>query len=285
MTTDFSRRIIAELREIEAEFLGLPAAQEPVFLGQEQLKRRVKPFLNRDRPFPHTLIVGEPGVGKTVLARWLAYQKGEPFQENLAPVAVEDLLERGLFLIDEAHNQTRPERLFPIMEAPGRELTILAASTQPEKLDSAFRSRFFLKLHMGRLDESDMGLIVRHLAEKPIDDDTVNLFASASAGNPRQAELIMETAHGIDSYDAEEVLSTCGITAEGLDQLHMTYLKTLHSLRRPVGLIQLSAVSFVDESTLRGHERLLLEQDLIELSSKGRSLTKLGKAYVDELER
>ena len=115
-------------------------------------------------------------------------------------------------------------------------------------------------------------------------DESVEVLAKAAAGNPRQAERIVETAKGLDTHDPETVLSTCRITADGLTDLHLRYLEALTDLRRPVGLNQLATVLWSDEQTVRETERLLLEYGLVELSSSGRSLTRNGKRYVELLD-
>jgi Holliday junction resolvasome RuvABC ATP-dependent DNA helicase subunit len=266
------------LRTLDDISLG---AYPAVFLGQDQVKEQLQPFFKLPQ-FPHTLIAGEPGLGKTQLGRWIAYENRVGFEEFLCPVKPEELPERGVVLLDEIHKQRHPEWLFPIMEKSVT-VTLLGATTRPELLEPAFASRFFQRIQLRRYEQKDMELIVRHLAEGEIDDEAVRIFAQASAGNPRQAERIMATAAGIGSYEPSEVLRRCRITADGIDDVQLNYLATLSKMNRPVGIAQLATLMYVDEQTTRDRERLLVEHDLVLLEPNGRALTRKGKAYVAKL--
>jgi Holliday junction resolvasome RuvABC ATP-dependent DNA helicase subunit len=193
-------------------------------------------------------------------------------------VTPEQLPAAGIVLLDEAHRQTRPEPLWPFME--NRHVTIIGATTRPEKLEPAFKSRFFLQLHLERYEDEAIEELMYHMIpEWPRMD--ISLLAKAAAGNPRQAERIIETAKGLGTLTPESVLSTCRITADGLTDMHLRYLEALEGQRRPVGLNQLATILWSDEQTVRETERLLLEYKLVELSSSGRTLTRKGKRYVE----
>lgn len=253
---------------------------ETPFFGQENIKKQIEPFFGRSRPFPTTLILGPPGIGKTRLARWIAERRRSAFEEMLCPVQPEQLPTAGIVLLDECHRQTRPEPLWPFME--NRQVTIIGATTRPEKLEPAFKSRFFLQLHLKRYADSAIEEMIRHLTED-WPDEHVKVLAQAAAGNPRQAERIVETAKGLNSNDPETVLSTCRITADGLTDLHLRYIRALGKFRRPIGINQLSIVLWSDDQTIKEAERLLISLDLIELSSTGRTLTRRGQNYLRHL--
>lgn len=257
---------------------GTGQIPEATFLGQDDLKDQIRPFFKAER-FPHTLLTGVPGTGKTELARWIANRSQAPLEEALAPISVTEIPDEGFVLIDEAHRQKQPEPLFALMGGDKVTVTILAATTRPELLDAAFRSRFFLQLHISRYSQDDMRLIVKHLAAREIDEDAVDKFASASAGNPRQAERIMETANLVNNYDPGTVLSTCRINGDGLTITHLDYLAALGRSVRPSGLTQLSLLIGRDETSIREAERLLVDLGLVQLTSSGRTLTVLGKRY------
>lgn len=253
---------------------------QPDFIGQQAIKRQVDPFLKSPEPFPNTLILGEPGIGKTRLARWIAYQRGETFTELLCPVNPSDI-DTQVVLLDECHQQRKPEPLFEIME--NDHVTVLGATTRPAQLDPAFRSRFFLELHLRPYPLNEMQEMIQYLAEDDISDEDVMVFASAAAGNPRQAERIMATAKRMGTFDPSRVLATCRITADGLTEMHLKYLGKLNTLKRPVGLNQLATLLYSDEQTLRNLERVLTEYGLIELTSGGRLLSSAGRKYLREM--
>jgi len=253
----------------------------PVFIGQRAVKRQIKPFLNATEAFPNTLILGEPGIGKTNLARWIAHERDESFAERLCPVAPGDIDEK-VVLLDECHQQRTPEPLFEIME--NRHVTVLGATTRPSQLNPAFRSRFFLELHLMPYPVNEMHELVRHLAGENIPDDAAAIFASASAGNPRQAERIVMTAKRMNTYDPNRVLAICRITADGLTEMHLRYLSKLKEMKRPVGLNQLAMLLYSDDQTLRNLERVLTEYKLIELLPNGRVISSKGGEYLKRLD-
>lgn len=250
--------------------------EKPYWYGQESLITQITPFMESDRPFPHIILLGEPGLGKSHLARYIAYKRNETFEEILAPVDPITMPTRGIVLLDEVHRQRSPELLFEGMkqEAP----TIFAATARPDLVDRAFRSRFFLELHMKPYTAESMTALIgnRIRASK----ETLELLGTAAGGNPRQAEKIAEVAIRLDTDDPAEILAICQITADGLTIDHIEYLKLLNKLKKPVGVSQIVTLSYSDEQTIKTTERVLLEFDLIQLSQNGRKITRAGIDYI-----
>ena len=246
-------------------------------IGQQVVRSQIKPYLNAVT-FPHSLILGPPGIGKTHLARWIAAKRGDPFEEFLAPVRAEQLPQDGMVLIDEAHRQGRPEFLFPLMEKGL--VTLMAATTRPELLDPAFVSRFTLRLDLDLLAQEDMETLIAQYLDTDAD---VSKLATAAAGNPRQAERIAKTARALDSLDPELILEAVRINADGLDDVHLKILRTMRRISRPVGVAQIATMLYTSEQDIKEHERLLMHYDLIDLTAGGRMLTKKGQKYADAI--
>jgi len=277
--TDAWAKVLLAASEIDFEILA--AASKAAFLGQHAIKKQIAPFLESSEPFPNALLLGEPGIGKTQLARWIAAQRDESFQEHLCPVAPTQL-DTTIVLLDECHKQSSPEPLFEMME--NRHVTVLGATTRPAQLEPAFRSRFFLELHLMPYPVEEMKEIISYLSGGEVLDETQLLtFASASAGNPRQAERIMLTAERMKSFDPAVVLPTVKITADGLTEMHLKYLDVLSGMKRPVGLSQLATLMYSDTQTVQSIERVLLQYGLIDLAPNGRTISTKGRAYLRRL--
>ncbi len=251
------------------------ATDEVVFIGQQRIKTQLEPFLTTEK-FPHVLLTGDPGLGKSQLAKWIAWRRQKPSFERLAPVKAQDLPPYGILLLDEVHRQKHVEDLFPVMDKGI--LTVIAATTKPDKLDSAFRSRFLISLRLLPYAEDEMQRIIIYMAGGPM--GSLEVLASAAAGNPRTAERIVRTAEGLDSWDAEKVLEAVRIKADGLNDNHFDYLSALETIGRPAGIKQILDFAWISESDARSVERVLVAKGFVELTSSGRKLSTRGHQYV-----
>ncbi len=255
-------------------------ADEVVFVGQQHIKDQVEPLLKSER-FPHVLLTGDPGLGKTHFARWLAWRRQKPFYERLAPVKASELPVYGVLLLDEVHRQSNVEALFPMMDEGL--LTTIAATTKPDKLDSAFKSRFLISLKLRKYSLAEMEEIILHMADHSKRWDGVDVLANASNGHPRTAERIVTTAQALGTWEPAVVLKACRITADGLTADHMDFLAALDEIGRPVGVGQVQSTAGLSEDSLRRVEKDLVSKRLVELSPSGRKLTLRGGQYVEML--
>lgn len=252
-------------------------AEEVVFIGQPRVKTQLEPFMTAEK-FPHVLLTGDPGLGKSQLAKWIAWRRKKPSYERPAPAKARDLPPYGILLLDEVHRQKDIEDLFPVMDKGL--LTIIAATTKPDKLDSAFRSRFLISLRLLPYTEKEMAGIITYMAGGPM--GSLDVLSSAAAGNPRTAELIVRTAQGLDTWDAETILAAVRIK-DGLNDNHFDYLSALETIGRPAGIKQILDFAWISEADARSVERVLVAKGFVELSSSGRKLSTRGHQYVSLL--
>lgn len=194
-------------------------------------------------------------------------------------VRPQDMPREGIAFLDEIHRLKRPEWIFPLMET--HEVTVVAATTRPEQVEPALRTRFMLRLTLDPLTLAESRELLEFLLE-PGKTENIDLLARASAGNPRQATRIATVANVIGPND-EGVLASVEITADGITGDQIRVMKGLLQVARPIGVEQLAVITGMDAQTVKEQEPYLLQLDLIALTQQGRALTARGRKYLAAL--
>lgn len=268
-----------------------------------------------DKAFPHTLITGPAGTGKTLLSEIVAKELAANLHMELAqnvrfPEHVHGLLmmlEPGdVLFLDEVHElpQVAQVTLYRALEDGKLFLgkkqvvtlppwTLIGASTDEFRLTKSLRDRCKLILRLTHYSEDEMAKLVYQRARRlgwSIDDSAVAAIGKRSRGVPRLAVRLLEStkriasAEGTESLTAAHVERMCqmeGIDFLGLDHIEQQYLRLLRAADGPVRLNVIATHLGLPRRTIEA----VIEADLIRLglvtkSEKGRMLTANGRQHI-----
>jgi Holliday junction DNA helicase RuvB len=266
----------------------------------------------------HLLLVGPPGVGKSLLGSIVARELGSQFHEELAqnlatPGHMAGLLmlaEAGaVIFVDEIHElpatvQTtlyrslEERRLFLGGDRKSVSLPafcFIGATTDEWALTKPLRDRFKITLRLEHYSEKELCELLKQRAKQlrwPITDEAVREIASRGRGTPRLAIRLMEAAWRQARSIAESTLTEhhvrrmCGI--EGVDSLGLdcTERRYLELLREGQGPVRLNVIATQLALPRRTVEKVI-ESELIRLglvskAEEGRLLTALGAKHLTE---
>ncbi|MCJ2165043.1 MULTISPECIES: Holliday junction branch migration DNA helicase RuvB [unclassified Pseudodesulfovibrio] len=197
------------------------------FIGQVDLRTNLDVFIRaakeRDRSLDHTLFYGNPGLGKTTLARIMASELGVNMVSTSGPVmersgdlaAILTNLDRGdILFIDEIHRMpaTVEEVLYPAMEdfqidlvigsGPGARtvkldlepFTLVGATTRLGLLTSPLRDRFGCIFRIEFYSPEELGRIVERAAVilgVEVEPDGALAIGRRARGTPRIANRLL----------------------------------------------------------------------------------------------
>ena len=282
------------------------------YIGQEKAKKVLKMYIQAIRRrggiFPHTLIHGKPGMGKTTLAKIMALESKVNLIELMSGSVTEiDQLKeqiheakKGMLFIDEIHALPRNfvEHLYPIMEDFAynddrfEKFTLIGATTEIGEIlkdRKPFFDRFKIIIELENYTHDEMGRLLKQYKDKVFSKDKVktDVYCSVSnncRGTPRTGIRLLEASIYF-SGDLETVLDSFGIIENGYTHTDLKTLKYIAENDKGVGLQGLS--SFLDTSTENYTyiiEPYLIQTGLISRTPRGRRITLSGKAKIVELE-
>lgn len=245
-----TREISAEEKPAEQPYeLALRPKRLSEFVGQQKLKDHLAIFLQaaqkRGEPIEHTLLYGNPGLGKTTLAHIISREMGVNIRTTSGPALerVGDLaailtnLEPGdILFIDEIHrlNKLIEEVLYPAMEDFALDIvvgkgpsartlridlprfTLIGATTRLSLLTAPLRDRFGVTYHLSFYEESELQSIVERNAgmlKCLINPDAACKVASRARRTPRVANRLLKRVR-----DYADVHGNGTITPEIVDK-------------------------------------------------------------------
>jgi Holliday junction DNA helicase RuvB len=293
-------------------------------IGQARVKERVKIALEAawadGTRFQHSLMVGPPGTGKSLMASLIGREMGSTVREILAQnlsgagelaAALLDAQDRDCVFIDEIHelNQHNQTLLYRAMEegklflsgptssrpprvVPLANLTILAATTDEWALATPLLQRFRLNLRFQTYSVDELAQLLKqrtHALKWQVDDAVFEKIAGRAKGTPRLGLRLLEAcwrtvrSQGESAIKLDHLERTCELEELdplGLDYLEQQVLKILANSTGPVRLNVLASKLNVPPRTVMQLERFLVSEGLIQKDDDGRELTAKGRLHL-----
>ena len=263
------------------------------FVGQQNAVERIELALNANDVFPHTLLFGGAGLGKTTLANIIAKENGGNLYTYTAPAIrtqqdliniILQLTDGDILFIDEIHRLKveMEELLYPVLEdsrldirvgiadyqqmiqIPLPKITIIGATTISGLLTKPFMDRFEMLLNLQFYNADDLTLIIKESADKlkmKLTDQIVASIVSRSRNTPRIANNLLKNMQKINKTgnisleDASKTYSLMDIDDNGFSTLDRRYLKALIDIFdcKPAGIASIASALCESKETLQQH--------------------------------
>jgi Holliday junction DNA helicase RuvB len=308
-----------------AEFFAITRGEKPLecftipknkpqsfkeYVGQEAVKELLQTYIKgiqeKEKIFPHTLIYGGAGMGKTSLAMIIAKELNVPFVEILGETEPEQILSimsdlnGGVLFIDEIHQlETKTaEKLYQAMEDfkidgnPISQFTLIGATTEMGSLlkrVKPFYDRFKIILELEPYKLTDLSKMLKMYQVRNGDNSvyastTLKAIVKNSRGTPRTSIRLYEALTFLK--DLNKVFKSFKIIGDGYTERDLKILKFLKEMNTVVGMQTLA--SYLDISTqnyLFEIEPYLLQNEVILRTPRGRMISDKGKKLITKLER
>ncbi|WP_166820071.1 Holliday junction DNA helicase RuvB C-terminal domain-containing protein [Thalassoroseus pseudoceratinae] len=264
--------------------------------------------------FPHTLITGAGGLGKSFLADLIGRECCTTVHHELAQnVRTPEHVRASLMMLDagsvlyydEIHElpPTCAVTLYSALQDGELHLgkhhvlklppfCLVGATTHEFLLAPSCRQRFRLLLRLQFYSDDEMARILRQRATIlgwHVEDEAINSIASRSRGIPRLGVRWLEaakrtaSANYTDEIKAEHVEQTfaqMNVDSLGFDAIEQRYLQLLREGQGPVRLNVLATHLGLPRQSIEMFEADFIRLGLITKSDKGRVLTAKGVEHL-----
>lgn len=281
------------------------------FIGQErliaQLQLSAASAHRMNKAFPHTLLTGPPGLGKTSLSGVIAETMGaklQPVNSNVLSTAADVIMllrslnSGDVLFIDEIHRLKLPvqECLYTAMEGgyfdfiAGKgttgagvvrimlpKFTLIGATTMAGMVSAPMLDRFGIIGQMEYYTVDELTKVVKGAYTRLRIEDC-RAIASVGRGTPRVA---LKYAARVDECggDVAMALGMLGIDEHGMNDMDRRILRVIRDEHGggPVGLDAVSVSVFETAKTIEdAHEPYLVRIGMLTRTGRGRVVTQKG---------
>jgi Holliday junction DNA helicase RuvB len=280
------------------------------YIGQENAKNILKSFISgtkkRNWVFPHLLIHGSAGTGKTTLARIVANELKVNFLEMISTeigdplefLSVIQKLDGGVLFLDEVHGLDRAscESIYPLMEdfrfmdRDIKPFTLIGATTEIGEIIKTrrpFYDRFKNKIELESYNSEEMQKIIRQYVNKrfeneKVSDEIFETVAECCRVTPRVAISLIETVIFMDG-NLSNALRCHKIIWKGYTDKDMKILELLSSVKAMGVSAIASYLNTSRDNVEHDLEPYLLRNNMVLRTRGGRQITEQGKELLEIL--
>ena len=284
----------------------------------EQVKVAVEAAFADAQKFPHSLLVGGPGLGKTQMASVIASEMAVDFNEALGqsiktPGDLNALLlaakDKSVLHLDEAHELKKEfqtalyraiegRKLFiqgrssQVQSIPLGDFTLLLSTTDEYCLLQPLRDRMKLLLRFQFYSEDDLAILLRQRSRAlnwSVEDSVFPLIAQRARGTPRLALRLLQSARRVCRSVGERTITLAhleraclleGIDALGLGPTEQAYLRILAEGDTRLNVIA-SRLGLPPRTVSQVTESFLIRAGFVVKNNQGlRQLTALGREHL-----
>ena len=217
-------------------------------VGNEDFIKIVN-LAKHQQPFPHTLIYGPSGAGKTTLARYISNaisskktlsMYGPDVEKMMLSMQLRAIGRNSIMIIDEIHALKKglvetiyqPIEEFIFGTEPINPFTMIGITTDLNMLPDALIRRFRLVYRVQLYEVEQLYEIVSGLSKKKISGDAIEAIATFSRGSPGMARNHIELIESMypEPIDLDEIydyMRLKHIDTLGLEAIDIEYLNAV----------------------------------------------------------